>query len=281
MDGVERKRLSDGAVLWTQSAMRPGAPAAVLLHGGPGMWDYLGPAADLLDDVSTHRYDQRGCGRSTPHDDHRMARYVADLEELRRHHGHERWTVLGHSFGARLALAYAAAHPDRVAALVHCSGVGLDWPTSRSVYHRRMQERLGPVTAARLAELEHRDRTPQEEVEWRTLCWIPEFADPGDAERLARAAALTPLAINLRCHEAMKVEAAARSLADELAECAAVSAPVLAVHGSEDPRPIEAVRALVEALPAARLTVIEGAGHHPWVERPDAFAAAVREVLPR
>jgi pimeloyl-ACP methyl ester carboxylesterase len=87
-----------------------------------------GPLAGL---VSTHRYDQRGCGRSSLNDDYRMDRFVADLEELREHFGYERWAVFGHSFGGTLGLAYASAHPGRVTALVYCNGVGLDCPRHR------------------------------------------------------------------------------------------------------------------------------------------------------
>jgi pimeloyl-ACP methyl ester carboxylesterase len=107
--------LSDGAAWWTEQAIVPGAAALVLVRGGPGMWDYLAPVAELVaGQVSTIRYDQRGCGRSSPSSDHRLARHVADLEELRAYAGYVRWHVLGHSFGATLALAYAATHPDRV-----------------------------------------------------------------------------------------------------------------------------------------------------------------------
>jgi proline iminopeptidase len=63
-----------------------------------------------------------------------MSRYVADLDKLREYFGYDSWYVFGHSFGARLDLEYAAAHPDRVTALIYCSGVGLDWATQRSVF---------------------------------------------------------------------------------------------------------------------------------------------------
>ena len=53
-----------GATLWT--ARQGTGPALVLCHGGPGLWDYLGPVADMVDDRATaYRYDQRACGRSS------------------------------------------------------------------------------------------------------------------------------------------------------------------------------------------------------------------------
>jgi proline iminopeptidase len=55
-----------------------------------------------------------------------------------------------------------------------------------------------------------------------------------------------------------------RPLAEELAECAHVAAPVELVHGAEDPRPVDGAVKLAAALPQARLTVLPGAGHLPW-----------------
>jgi proline iminopeptidase len=125
--------LSDGAILWTTTSNTLDAdqPGMVFLHGGAGMWDYLGPVADMVSDsFRTHRYDQRGCGRSPASENYSLASYIADLDELRQHLGYARWYVFGHSFGATFGLEYAAVHGDRVSGLVYCSGVGLGWKTT-------------------------------------------------------------------------------------------------------------------------------------------------------
>ena len=112
--------------LWT--AVEGVGDPLVLCHGGPGLWDYLGPASSLINDlVKVHRYDQRGGGRSTDDTTHTVAAMVEDLESLRQHWGCERWSVGGHSWGASLALAYAAAHPSRVDKVLYISGTGLGW----------------------------------------------------------------------------------------------------------------------------------------------------------
>ena len=59
-------------------------------------------------------FDQRGCGKSTPHaalEDNTTWHLVADMERLREHLGIERWQVFGGSWGSTLALAYAETHP--------------------------------------------------------------------------------------------------------------------------------------------------------------------------
>ncbi|WP_219418977.1 alpha/beta fold hydrolase [Pseudonocardia nigra] len=276
---TEEVRLSDGARLWTRSAPEAGRPAAVFVHGGPGMWDHLGPLAGMLAGLAgTHRYDQRGCGRSAPDTDFRLDRFVADLDELRAHFGHDRWFVVGHSFGATLGLAYAAARPERVAGLVYCSGVGLDWPGHRAAHRERARARLTPAQRARRDALQQRDRSWPEEVEWRTFCWLPDFADPERRWELAAADAATPLPLNRECNRALNAETDARADAERTA-CARVTAPVLAIHGAADPRPVAGVEALVDALPSARLAVLDGAGHQPWRERPAATRALLREFV--
>lgn len=276
---AERVVLSDGAELATWTSSGPPGRAVVLLHGGAGMWDYLAPVADMVADLGpVHRYDQRGCGRSGPSTAYGTARFVADLEELRERFGHAGWTVVGHSFGAGLALSYAAAHPDRVDAVVCVSGVGLDWPESKPAYEAASQARRTPAQRARLAELSARERDAAEEVEWRTLSWLPDFPAPG-AEAAARRLAEQPLPLNLACNAAFNAEHRARSGADERALCRRVTAAVLVVHGSADPRPVDGPRRLADALPDARLAVVDGAGHLPWLDRPDEVRALLRSAL--
>jgi proline iminopeptidase len=120
-------RVSDGADLWWETSGNPDGQPALYLHGGPG--GRLGAgyrrrfAADRWRIVGL---DQRGSGRSRPRasDDlgslttNTTQRLVADLEELRVHLGIDRWLLHGASWGTGLAVAYAAAHPDRVSGVV-------------------------------------------------------------------------------------------------------------------------------------------------------------------
>ena len=158
MDHAETITLADGARIATWTRPGPAEPPhVVLLHGGPGLWDYLEPLAGLIgDEATTHRYDQRGCGASSPSDEQSVARSVADLDELRAHWGVDRFVPIGHSFGATLALAYAAAYPERVPAVGYVSGVGIgDW---RTPFRNERRRRAEPF-AARLAELSVPQRT--------------------------------------------------------------------------------------------------------------------------
>ncbi len=100
----------------------PEGKPVVFLHGGPG--GGTDPKQRRFFDPSAYRivlFDQRGCGRSTPHAELRENTtwdLVGDIEKLRAHLGIERWQVFGGSWGSTLALAYAQTHPRRVSELV-------------------------------------------------------------------------------------------------------------------------------------------------------------------
>ncbi|MFF1876194.1 alpha/beta fold hydrolase, partial [Kitasatospora herbaricolor] len=119
--------VGDGDLVYWETSGNPAGTPVVVLHGGPGSgstpggrrtWD---PAKYLIVQL-----DQRNCGRSTPpasdpatdlsrNTTHAL---IADLEQLRRHLGVDRWVVWGGSWGCTLALAYAEQHPERVRALI-------------------------------------------------------------------------------------------------------------------------------------------------------------------
>ncbi len=108
-------------VYYEQSGSPDGKPV-LFVHGGPG--GGTNPTHRQYFDPSAYRiilFDQRGCGRSTPHAELRNNttwHLVADMERLREHLGIEKWQLFGGSWGSTLSLAYAQTHPDRVSELV-------------------------------------------------------------------------------------------------------------------------------------------------------------------
>ncbi len=112
----------DGHSIYWELCGNPDGKPVVFLHGGPG--GGCGPDHRRLFDPKRYRillFDQRGCGRSTPHaslDNNTTWHLVDDIERLRVLTGAERWQVFGGSWGSTLALAYAESHPERVSELV-------------------------------------------------------------------------------------------------------------------------------------------------------------------
>ncbi len=131
-----RLGVGDGHELYVEECGRPDGLPVVCLHGGPG--GGCSPALRRFFDPERYRiilFDQRGCGRSTPHASVRAnttADLVDDIERIRVMCGIEKWLVFGGSWGATLALAYGRAHADRCLAFVLrgiflCTQSELDW----------------------------------------------------------------------------------------------------------------------------------------------------------
>lgn len=108
--------------LYYEQSGNPDGKPVVFLHGGPG--GGCSPKSRRFFDPQAYHvilFDQRGCGRSTPHAELRENttwHLVADIERLREHLGIKRWQVFGGSWGSTLALAYAQTHPEAVTELV-------------------------------------------------------------------------------------------------------------------------------------------------------------------
>ncbi len=133
--------VGDGNQVAWETCGRPDGKPVVVLHGGPGSG--RSPATRRFFDPDIYKiilFDQRGCGRSTPHASdpdcdmavNTTAHLLRDMECLHQHLGIERWLIFGHSWGCTLGLAYAEQHPEEVAALVlvgvtMCRASEIDW----------------------------------------------------------------------------------------------------------------------------------------------------------
>lgn len=129
-------RVSDIHELYLDQAGNPDGIPILFIHGGPGS------ACDFSSrryyDPEVYRiitFDQRGCGRSTPHAelrDNETQNLISDIEAIREFLSIEQWVLFGGSWGSTLAMLYAQAYPDRVLAMVLrgiflCRRADLDW----------------------------------------------------------------------------------------------------------------------------------------------------------
>jgi proline iminopeptidase len=276
--------VGDGHRIYYERCGTPGATPAVFLHGGPG--GGCSPTHRRLFDPARYDvllFDQRGCGRSTPHAEleaNTTWHLVADIERLRALTGARQWLVFGGSWGSTLALAYAQAHADRVSALVLrgiylCSQEELDWfyqfgvsqmfpdkyarfaslipPEERGdmlgAYHRRLTS--GPmadrIAAARAWSL----------YEGETITLLPDAANSAQHDdghfALAFARIETHYFVNQCWLEPGQLLAGVAKLRH---------IPATIVHGRYDmPCPAHYAWALHEAWPEAEFHLVEGAGH--------------------
>jgi proline iminopeptidase len=245
---------------------------------------------DLLP-LSTRRvviyYDQRGGGRSELPTDTTaltMAHHVADLEALRQHFRLERLTVFGHSFGPALAASYALAHPTRVARMIFVGPVPPRRGAFFGEYGANMASRMDSAALARMNRLGGEIATSADPVAtcrefWR-LGMPPRMAEPARASELREDPCDAPPEA-LRYASRHVGAAAFRSLGawDWREGLRSVTAPTLILHGEQELIPMRLVEEWTQALPNARLVRIPGAGHFPFVERPDVFYPALDAFL--
>jgi proline iminopeptidase len=264
---------ADGAVLWTE--VSGVGPPLVVCHGGPGLWDMFGGLARELGDVRTvWRWDQRGCGRSGGDGPYTVGWFLADLDAIVEAAGAP-VDLLGHSWGAQLALAYALAHRQRVRKLVYVAGTGLSLDTWRPEFYERSAARLAPEME-RIQALEEAGDSREATI----LRWSADTHDRSRGRAIAEAMATPWFPVNWAAHSG--IQADQRAHWDEKAveaECRSLGVPTLILDGAEDLRPRWALDSLAAALPKVRRVVLPGVGHLPWLEAPEPASAALREFL--
>lgn len=283
-------------IYYEQCGQAQGLPV-VFLHGGPGSG--CSPRHRQLFDPRRFRiilFDQRGCGRSLPRgavQANTSADLLADIERLCAHLEIDRWLVVGGSWGAGLALAYAAAHPTS------CSGVVL-----RSVFLGRTSDIDWFFQQARQFLPDAWERLAQQApaaARGNLLHWLGEGLQ-GEQQALAQATAWEAWEAALTQHQSVTPrlglsQADAAALVDKyrvqshylmngcfwgdagLLERARslASVPTAILHGREDwiCRPQTAWE-LHRSLPGSRLQWVDGCGHSPFEPgMPQALAQAV------
>jgi proline iminopeptidase len=259
--------------------LRGQGPPLVLLHGGPGVGDYLGDsdmAAWLSERYTVCAYDQRGCRDSHSDGPFTLAANVEDLEAVRLYLGGGVFTLVGHSWGAFLGLYYAAYHPQAVRRLVLISPV----PPRTGWQRRRHQLLDARHTPSQRAELERinaaiartRDAAARERLYLEHFnAALPSYPAPAHRavapriEWYSRKINVETMADLHRVYADRSWEAGLRRF----------RAPTLIVHGREDIIPWSAVAVLESLVPHARLVGLDNCGHFPWLET----AHAMRQLL--
>jgi proline iminopeptidase len=251
-----------------------GADTAVLLHGGPGLSDYLGTLTPLLDErFRTVRYQQRGLAPTTIGPPHTVEANVEDAVAVIDHEAGGRAVIVGHSWGGHLALHLLVAAPDRLAGAIIIDPLGAHMDVMAQ-FVANLRRGLDPDELARLDEIDARERAGEvsEDPEGLRIIWRNYFADPGTASPMPpmrqSAEANSGVFASLTDH------AAAGTLTRGLPRVPA-TVPVLFIYGEQSPMPARATTATAALVPHARVAPIEAAGHFPWLEQPEAVVAAL------
>jgi pimeloyl-ACP methyl ester carboxylesterase len=203
-------------------------------------------------------------------------RQAEDIERLREHLGLERIALAGHSAGTRLATAYAARFPERLACLILITPPATHLVTTPPDADELIARRLtDPVFAAAAAAAKSGPDLSDEERfnDWARRCAPLGYARWGTVEQAHAAVGRWSL-------PAVRAYFSVEPPGDFAARLARVTAPVLVVAGELDCLTgLAPVAALADIFPAGRVEIIERCGHYPWVEQPTEFRRAVDALL--
>jgi proline iminopeptidase len=280
--------VGDGNLVHWDVAGNPAGLPAVVVHGGPGSG--CTPATRRYFDPDRYRivqFDQRNCGRSTPHASsldadlrHNTTEHlVADMERLREHLGVDRWLLFGGSWGSTLILAYAERHPSRVAGIVIdgvtstrrreinwlYEGLGRFFPAQWATFRDFAGARDGDLLAAYARLMNSPDpavraATAEAWCTWEDTAISLEpngvhdaYSGRPDDAKLA----MVRICTHYFAHAAWLEEGALLRDADRLAGIRGVL-----LHGRFDiSSPLETAWHLAQRWPDAELTVVEDSGH--------------------
>lgn len=271
-------------IYFEECGNREGKPV-LLVHGGPGGGS--NQTMRRYHDPERYRiilFDQRGCGRSTPHasiEDNTTWELVADMERLREHLGVERWQLLGGSWGSTLSLAYAQTHPEQVSELIlrgiftlrraelewfYQEGCSWIYPDAFEHYLAPIpQAERGDMIAAYYKRLTHSDPAVQLEAARAWSVWegstLSLLHDENRVRNFANADYALAFA-RIECHYFINRGFLDRD--DQLIADAGKMAgiPGVIVHGRYDiVTPLKSAWELAKAWPDGDLRIVPDSGH--------------------
>jgi proline iminopeptidase len=267
----------------------------IVLHGGPDFdHRYLLPDLDRLKDAfRLIYYDQRGRGRSADHvrpQDVTLASDVADLDKVREHFRLEAPALLGHSWGAVLALEYALRHPTRVSHLILMNPS----PASASdaaVLRKAYLEKLGADMNRQreiLASAAYQKGDPEAVAARYRIHFKPAVRRPEDYEKLMTT--MKAGFIRQGAEGILKARAVEEQLMrdtwqvpsyDLLPRLRNLRIPTLVIAGDHDFIPAEVAEHIARAIPGAQMVTIRDCGHFAYLESAGEVRSAFNDFFRR
>jgi proline iminopeptidase len=255
----------------------------IIIHGGPVLdHSYLLPQMDKL--AENHQliyYDQRACGRSSVEVDTmsmNLEGFVEDIELLRMALNLEDVTILGHSWGGFLAMNYAIMYPEHLKSLILSNSM----PASTDDWQAENQELSS--------------RTSGEDVQLRSEIIQSEAMknDPSSAIKKIMLLSFKPQFKNIELLDSLRLfiptDYMNRSkmfsyLGPDLASydlyngLTSLKSPTLIIYGDYEPAVHLSGQKLADAISNSTLSIIENAGHFPYIEQPKQYFKAIETFL--
>jgi pimeloyl-ACP methyl ester carboxylesterase len=259
--------------------VRGSGPPALLLHGGPGLSDYLADLAAELSPVMTiARYQQRGLAPSVLDGDRTVQGHVADAVAVLDALGWDRAWAIGHSWGGHLAMHLAVARPERLLGIVAIDALGAVPDGGAAALGENLMRGLNEEDRTRIegyyAREEAGQGTPEESLDALRTLWPYYFGDP------VSAPPMPDMRLDLEGH-LMTWPSVVQHLEDGTLErgLAQVHMPALVLHGDASPIPYAEAELTAALIPGASLRILPGVGHFAWIEEPGSVRREMEALL--
>lgn len=242
----------------------------VILHGGPGFdHNHMLPIAELADQYRIIFYDQRGTGNSTcavGPATITLDNFLADLEAVRQALHLDRMHLIGHSWGACLAMHYAVSHPERLASLTLLSTGGASFEYFSS-YAAIMWERTPPHDRLAMRKIQSSPAFRRREIpalqQYYRISIKPLFHRPEMIKDLDLSLTANTAANQARVAHLLLRDLGRFDLHDRLSR---IHCPTLLIHGDKDIFAPQVALRVRRAIPDCRMVLLPDAGHFLFIE---------------
>lgn len=284
-DTVAQVTMDDGANLWVKVlGDDPAKPLLIAHHGAPGVSSHLEPEASfgfLADRYRVLVFDARGSGVSDLKEPYSHARWVEDVDQLRRWAGADKFVLAGGSYGTFISLEYTLRHPEHLDAVIlrGASAEGLS-----TIQHGLEAALKGvPGDEARQRRMWAGQARDDEDLKVGFEEFAGVFAPPPDKMLPASEKAAPPTRhFPPIFHAATHDRAFSKNLPvyDVREQLASIHVPMLVTEGRYDQVTAPPGAELIaQKVPGAKLVIFEHSGHSVPADEPANFQATVNRFL--
>lgn len=255
----------------------------IVLHGGPG-FDHIHmlPLSELANDYNVIFYDQRTTGNSTGTVDSNsitINNFVQDLEGLRKKLNLGRITVIGHSWGAGLAMFYGIKYPDNLSKLILLGSGGASTEYFGE-YFENIQKNTSPEDSLTLKQIEQseafKNKEPEAFEQYYRIGVKPFFYDTSLPDRLDFTYSKNTVKNQMAVADLLMKDLGDFDIHDELST---IKCPTLIIHGDSDPFPYEGPYKIHKHIPQSKLVFLKNTGHFILHESHDQLFPIIRDFL--
>jgi len=255
----------------------------VILHGGPGFdHNYMLPMRELADGYRIIFYDQRATGNSTGAVDANsitVDHFVEDLEGLRAELKLGRMNVIGHSWGAGLAMFYGIKYPDKLGKMIllGCAGAGTEY---FGEHFENIQKNTSPEDSLAMKQIEQSEAFKNKEIkafeQYYRIAVKPFFYDKSLPDHLDFTYGKNTAKNQMEVANLLMKDLRDFDIYNELST---IKCPALIIQGDSDLLPCEATYKLHKHIAQSKLVFLKNTGHFILHESPDQVFPIIRDFL--